>query len=87
MNNNKNSKGSKNIPVDMNKKVVAPWIYLPRDIWIEIFQKLPGVRTRAVHKLFRRAGKNNLAASIPAFRAKVDDVIRILNHIQVVFDE
>jgi len=46
-----------------------------------------GVRLRVAGDLFGRAGRDDLAASIAAFRAKVDEPVGGFDHVEVVFDD
>ena len=48
---------------------------------------MPSVRLRAFRHLFRCACRDDGAAPVTAFRSHVDDVIRRLDHIQVVLDD
>src|SRR5581483_6327264 len=50
-------------------------------------QRQSGVRLFVPRYLLRRALSNNLAALLPAFRTKIDDPIRVSNHVQIVFDD
>ena len=51
------------------------------------FQKPPGVRRLAARHLLRRAGHDDLAAGVAAFRAEIDDVVGGLDHVHVMLDE
>ena len=51
------------------------------------FYIMPSVRLRAFRHLFRCACRDDGAAPVTAFRSHVDDVIRRLDHIQVVLDD
>ena len=46
----------------------------------------PRVRLWTCRDGFRRPHRDDLAAAAPAFRPQVDDVIRGLDNVQVVFD-
>ena len=49
-------------------------------------EKLAGVACFAGGDLFRRAGRDDPAARIPALGAKVDEIIRALDNIEIVLD-
>jgi hypothetical protein len=46
-------------------------------------QELPRIRPLARRDLLRRPGDDDLAASMPAFRTEIDDVIGGLDHIEI----
>ena len=50
-------------------------------------EKFAGMRLRVARDLLRRAGGDDLAALIAAFRAEVDQPIGGLDHVEVVFDD
>ena len=49
-------------------------------------QEAPGVTDLAARHLPRRTGHDHLATFAAPFRSQVDDVVRGLDHIQVVLD-
>ena len=51
------------------------------------FEIHAGIAGVAIRHFFRRAGGDNGAALVAAFRTKIDDVVRGFNDVQVVFDD
>src|SRR5882724_1357674 len=49
-------------------------------------EEAPGVRVFVARDLFRRADGDDLAATIAAFRAQIDDPVGCLDHVEIVFD-
>ena len=50
-------------------------------------EKFAGMRLRVARDLFRRAGGDDLAALIAAFRAEVDQPIGGLDDVEIVLDD
>ena len=50
-------------------------------------QKLAGVRARLVDEAFWSAAEEDFAAFVAAFRAEIDDVVRLLDDIHMVLDD
>jgi hypothetical protein len=48
---------------------------------------MPRVRCRDLHHILRRALRNDLAAFHAAFWTQVDDPIRRLNDVEIMFDD
>src|SRR5690349_18476037 len=51
-----------------------------------VFQESAGVRRLARGNLFRRAGDDDLAAGMTAFRSEINDVVCGLDDVHVMFD-
>ena len=52
-----------------------------------LLEKPPRVRPPALRDRFGRAGDDDFAAGMAAFRSEVDDVVGGLDHVHVVLDE
>ena len=50
-------------------------------------QVLTGVRHLDLRDLFGRPGSDHHPAAFPAFRAEIDDVVRRLDHVEIVLDD
>ena len=50
-------------------------------------EELPGIARRVARDIFRRAGRNDLAAAVAAFGAEIDDPIGGLDHFEIVLDD
>ena len=50
-------------------------------------QELPGEGARVPRHLFGGAARDDLAAGVAPFRPQIDDVVRRLDHVQVVLDD
>ena len=52
----------------------------------ELRQRLSGVAPIAPHDVFRRALRDDLAAPLAAFGAKIDNPVRRLDHVEIVLN-
>ena len=50
-------------------------------------EKLPGITALLAHDVFRRAGRDDFAAAVAAFGAKVDDPVGGLDDFEIVLDD
>ena len=50
-------------------------------------QEFPGVRGRNLDNIFRSACRDDSPSLIPALRTQVDDMIRRLDDVEIVFDD
>src|ERR1041384_608374 len=60
--------------------------YVPVRLRKVVAQKSTGVRLGNAHDLFRRPDTNYVTAGIATFRTKIDDVIRGLDHVEIMLD-
>ena len=51
------------------------------------FHILAGIRDRVLRNLLRRSFCDHPAASVAAFRSHIDQIVRCLDHIQIVFND
>src|SRR5262245_41868911 len=52
----------------------------------DLAEEVAGEGAVRVGDVFRRPGRDDLAARLPAFRSEVDDPVRLLDHVEVVLD-
>ncbi len=51
------------------------------------FHILSGVRLRILRHLFRRPVRDHGSAAVSALRSQINDVVRRLDHVQIVFND